>query len=71
MEFKLFYEELTNSTEMIRALLSSVTQEEAGVKPNNGRGQFSKWFAIFTMKSAKIFENISISFYTAKLKNGM
>ena len=29
MEFKLLYEELTNSTEMIRALLSGVTQEEA------------------------------------------
>ncbi len=34
MEFKLLYEELTNSTEMIRALLSGVTQEEARVKPN-------------------------------------
>jgi len=34
MEFKLFYEELTNSTEMIRALLSGVTQEEARIKPN-------------------------------------
>jgi DinB superfamily len=35
MEFKLLYEELTNSTEMIRALLSGVTQEEARVKTNS------------------------------------
>jgi len=34
MEFKILYQELVNSTEMIRALLSSVTQEDAGVKPN-------------------------------------
>ena len=34
MEFKLLYEELTNSTEMIRALLSGLLQEEARVKPN-------------------------------------
>jgi hypothetical protein len=34
MESELFYEELTNSTEMIRALLSDVTQEEARVKSN-------------------------------------
>ncbi|HEY9152972.1 MAG TPA: DinB family protein [Anaerolineales bacterium] len=34
MEFKLLYEELTNSTEMIRALLSGVSSEEARVKPN-------------------------------------
>ncbi len=34
MQFELLYEELTNSTEMIRALLSGVTQEEARVKPN-------------------------------------
>jgi hypothetical protein len=34
MEFKLFYEELTNSAEMIRALLSGVSQDEARVKPN-------------------------------------
>ena len=34
MEFKLLYEELANSTEMIRALLSGISQEEARVKPN-------------------------------------
>ncbi len=34
MEFKLLYEELTNSTEMIRALLSGLSQEDARVKPN-------------------------------------
>ncbi len=34
MKFKLLYEELTNSTEIIRALLSSVSQEEARLKPN-------------------------------------
>ncbi len=34
MEFKLLYEELANSTEMIRALLSGLSQEEARVKPN-------------------------------------
>jgi hypothetical protein len=34
MEFKTLYQELQNSTEMIRALLSGVTQGEAQVKPN-------------------------------------
>ena len=34
MEFKDFYQELQNSTEMIRALLLGVTQAEAQVKPN-------------------------------------
>ena len=33
MEFKLLYQELTNSTEMIRALLSGISQAEAQVKP--------------------------------------
>ncbi len=35
MEFKLLYEELANSAEMIRALLGGLTQEEAQVKPNS------------------------------------
>lgn len=34
MKFKLLYEELANSAEMIRALLAGVTQEEARAKPN-------------------------------------
>src|SRR5688572_12246532 len=34
MEFNTFYQELKNSTEMIRALLSGMTPEEARVKPN-------------------------------------
>jgi len=34
MEFKTLYQELQNSTEMIRALLSGITQEEAQVKPS-------------------------------------
>jgi len=34
MEFSALYRELQNSTEIIRALLSGVTQEEARVKPN-------------------------------------
>ena len=33
MKFKMLYEELAASTEMIRALLFGVTQEEARVKP--------------------------------------
>jgi len=33
MEFAKLYEELTNSTEMIRALLAGATQEEAQIKP--------------------------------------
>ena len=33
MEFHTLYQELQNSTEMIRALLSDVTQEEAHLKP--------------------------------------
>ena len=34
MEPKVLYQELLNSTEMIRALLSGITQEEAQVKPD-------------------------------------
>jgi hypothetical protein len=34
MEFKLLYEELTSSTEMIRALLLGISQEDARLKPN-------------------------------------
>jgi DinB superfamily len=34
MEFNTLYRELQNSTAMIRALLSGVTQEEARAKPN-------------------------------------
>lgn len=33
MEFNTLYRELQNSTEMIRALLSGITQEESQVKP--------------------------------------
>ena len=36
MEFKTLYQELVNSTEMIRALLTGVGQEEAQVKPSRG-----------------------------------
>lgn len=34
MEFRTLYRELENSTEMIRALLAGITQEEAQVKPS-------------------------------------
>jgi len=34
MEFKSLYQELQTSTEMIRALLSGVIQQEAQIKPN-------------------------------------
>lgn len=34
MEFNTLYQELHNSTEVIRALLSSMTQEESRIKPN-------------------------------------
>lgn len=34
MEFKTSYQELVHSTEMIRALLRGVTQDEAQIKPN-------------------------------------
>ena len=34
MEFQTLYQELQNSTEMIRTLLAGVSQEEARVKPN-------------------------------------
>ena len=34
MKFEILYQELQNSTEMIRAMLAGVTQEEAAVKPN-------------------------------------
>ena len=34
MKFETLYQELTSSTEMIRALLAGLTQEEAGFKPS-------------------------------------
>ncbi|HXQ38284.1 MAG TPA: DinB family protein [Anaerolineales bacterium] len=34
MEFKTLYHELEHSTEMIRALLTAISQEEAQIKPN-------------------------------------
>jgi hypothetical protein len=34
MEFETLYKELQHSTEMIRALLSGITQEEAQIKPS-------------------------------------
>jgi len=34
MEFRRLFQELQNSTEMIRALLAGITQEESQVKPN-------------------------------------
>ena len=34
MEFNTLYQELQNSTEMFRALLSGITQEDAQIKPN-------------------------------------
>ncbi len=36
MQFEVLYQELVYSAEMIRALLNGVSQEDAGVKPNNG-----------------------------------
>jgi len=36
MEFNILYQELTNSTEMIRALLLGVTQDASQVKPSPG-----------------------------------
>jgi len=33
MHFETLYQELQNSTEMIRALLSGITQEDSQVKP--------------------------------------
>ena len=35
MEFKTLYKELVNSTEMIRALLADISQDEAQIKPNS------------------------------------
>jgi hypothetical protein len=37
MEFQTLYQELINSTEMIRALLAGVRQEDAQIKPSRGR----------------------------------
>jgi hypothetical protein len=34
MEFRMLYQELYNSTEMIRTLLAGITQEDAEFKPN-------------------------------------
>lgn len=34
MDFETLYRELTNSTEMIRALLNDIGQEQAQVKPD-------------------------------------
>jgi len=35
MQFQYLYQELANSTEMIRALLAGISQEEAHAKPNS------------------------------------
>ena len=35
MEFNTLYQELTNSTEMIRVFLAGISQKEAQIKPNN------------------------------------
>jgi hypothetical protein len=35
MQFNALYQELQNSTEMIRALLSGISQEDAQIKPNS------------------------------------
>ena len=35
MEFKTLYQELVNSTEMIRSLLTGITQEESQIKPDS------------------------------------
>jgi hypothetical protein len=40
MEFNTLYQELTHSTEMIRALLTGISQEEARVKPSRGSWSF-------------------------------
>ena len=37
MEYKVLYQELVNSTEMIRALLTGISQAEAQVKPTPGQ----------------------------------
>lgn len=37
MEFKTLYQELTQSTQMIRSLLAGISQEEAQIKPSPGR----------------------------------
>lgn len=37
MEFKTLYQELVNSTEMIRALLAGISQKDALVKPSPGQ----------------------------------
>lgn len=36
MEFKILYQELVNGTEMIRALINGIGQEQAQVKPDAG-----------------------------------
>ena len=36
MEFQMLYQELVNSTEMIRALIKDIGQEQAQVKPSRG-----------------------------------
>jgi len=36
MKYKTLYQELVNSTEMIRALLTGISQEEAQIKPSRG-----------------------------------
>jgi DinB family protein len=37
MEYKVLYQELANSTEMIRALLAGISQKDAQVKPSPGQ----------------------------------
>lgn len=37
MEFKVLYQELVNSTEMIRSLLAGIDQNQAQIKPSSGK----------------------------------
>ena len=37
MEFKILYQELTNSTEMIRSMLKDIDEKQAPIKPSPGK----------------------------------
>ncbi len=70
MVFSTLYQELQNSDDPCLIGRSraggSLPQAEYGVMV-----EFSKWCVTYTMKSAKIFESIWISFFTVKMKIGM
>jgi len=70
MEFHNLYQELEQSTEMIHALLSGVTEQEARVKPNAESWSMLKSPVTFAMTSGRIFASTWISSFRLRSSQG-